>query len=235
MGLFNMNVEILEGSLTGIHHSTETSGRISTDSTGRVNGQINSIGVMNFRVNGTPVQLKMKSAISMQDKDKVVVAGKMKNGTLQACGIYNKTSGAIDCQPDTVLKVGGGLIIALSIPLLIWIVGIGTMPLGIFLFYTGMFNQKSRKMLEECRTNPTKVRSKKTNSGAKKTTTKKTETNKTTARKPAAKKSTASKTETKKPAAKKAATKKPAAKKTETKKTTTKKPAVRKKATVGSR
>lgn len=143
-----MSIEMIVGEVDTVQHSTEVQGSVG-GSGGIVLGSHQSTGVMNFRIDGKPVQLKLKNAISLSGGDKVGVAGKVKNGTLHATAIYNETTKALDSQPSTLLLVVGIFNLIFGLPTSILLFGIFFVLLGVLLTYKGYVNTKAKKMLEE--------------------------------------------------------------------------------------
>jgi hypothetical protein len=142
-----MALETLAGKVDKLHQSTETSGHIAGNR-GYVSGNVSSQQVMSFRLDGKPVQLKLKNAFGLSDGDDVAVSGKSKNGTLHALAVFNASTGASDSQPTTLLTVVGSLLFVLGIPLSFLIIGIPILLLGGVVAYQGYRNTQAVKLLE---------------------------------------------------------------------------------------
>jgi hypothetical protein len=110
-------MEMLQGTVAGIRHSTEVSGSENTTSTSHV---------AVFSVAGRPVELKLSESIVIDNGDEVLLAGNVKRGLFKAMAYRNRTKGVDGKGPALVY----------------WIVGVAFCafivfaPIGIFLIRT---------------------------------------------------------------------------------------------------
>ena len=137
-----MGLETLSGVVSQVHHSSETSGKIS-GSGGRTSGSIHTTQVLTFRVNNKPAQIKLASAASITESDEVSLKGKTKNGTFIAKAMKNNTTGAIDSLPAWQHYLGGGVLILFGLPLSTLIIGIPVLIAGIYYCYQGFITNKA--------------------------------------------------------------------------------------------
>jgi hypothetical protein len=84
----------------------------------------------NFRLNNRPVRFKVTDSASISDGDQVVVAGDVKQGTLEALALRNLTTGAIHHNPYTFPLYGGLFALVFSIPLIFVFVGLLMAPIA---------------------------------------------------------------------------------------------------------
>lgn len=131
-----MSLIKLSGTVSTLQHSTETEGTI-TGGRNRVQGRVSSKQVITFRVGDKPVQMKLESATSVTEGDKVTLIGVEKRGTFIARAMRNETTGAIDSLPAWKSYLLGGLFTVLSLPMLYILIGIPFLIIGIYTLYQG--------------------------------------------------------------------------------------------------
>jgi hypothetical protein len=99
-------LELLEGIVSHVSRGTSVHGNIQTSAiTGNTRGSISSGNTYSFRVNGRPVEFKLKDAVSIAEGDSVRVAGVVKKGNLNCYAFKNlDTQAEHDCYSlwDTV-------------------------------------------------------------------------------------------------------------------------------------
>lgn len=90
---------VLKGVVTKLHRSMEVEGGN--------NSAVNTTHVTVFQIDGKPIQMKSRETVLIDEKDKVIVAGKLSNGILNAYAYLNETTGASGDEGKGVLYLFG--------------------------------------------------------------------------------------------------------------------------------
>jgi hypothetical protein len=138
-----MSLTILTGKISHVDHSTATTG----GTTARGNLRIQTRHVWSFRLNNHPVTYTGLSTGSFGVGDELTAAGQERNGTFVIESCRNETTGAVYERPATLFCVPG-LIIAISLPLMLVLVGFLILPFGIYFFMKGLKYAKANKLLQ---------------------------------------------------------------------------------------
>jgi hypothetical protein len=80
--------------------------------------------LVQFRLNGRPVRIKVTDSASISEGDHLVAAGAEKQGTLEALAVKNVTTGAIHHNPYQFPLIAGIVVGVCSIPLCLFLIGI---------------------------------------------------------------------------------------------------------------
>jgi len=91
--------------------------------------------IFTMRLDGKPVSFKTRQLPSISDGDRIAAVGTEKNGTLEAVGLRNLTTGADYYLPTTMPLILSALVILLGIPLLAIFIGVIFIALGGWIFY----------------------------------------------------------------------------------------------------
>lgn len=110
-------METLQGTVSGIRHSTEVSGGDNSTSTSHV---------AVFSVAGRSVELKLSESIVIDNGDDVLLAGNVKRGLFKAMAYRNRTKGVDGKGPVVIFWILG----------LIFCAVILLFPIGLYLIRT---------------------------------------------------------------------------------------------------
>ncbi|MCR6662798.1 MAG: hypothetical protein NVV60_06520 [Luteimonas sp.] len=141
-------MELVQGKATVLGRDTETHGYVG-GSGGNVSGHINSFRTATLDIGGTTVTVKHKEPIVVVDGDHVVVAGVRKANGIQAFALANRSRSTRNDAPATMLIVLGSLVVLLSIPAMIIIIGLLTGAIGGYVLYTGLKMRKANLLIQE--------------------------------------------------------------------------------------
>ena len=139
-----MAISLLTGKISHLDHATETSGNITANH----GGQIQTAHAWAFRLNNRPVIYKSHSTASFAEGDELTAAGVEQNGTFKIISYRNETTGAVHQAPGLVVCIAAGLLIAMSLPMMMVIVGFLMLPIGIYILMWGLRIFKANKLLE---------------------------------------------------------------------------------------
>lgn len=137
-----MALTTLSGTVSGIRHSSETSGHI-----GKNGGNVHTKQVIALRVDGKPAEIKLMSMPDVQDGERVTLAGRMKNGSFRALAMRNEKTGAIYRMPTTLAYVFGALLVLVGLPLLLVVVGVLFIGAGAWTLYEAWTHTQAAKLL----------------------------------------------------------------------------------------
>jgi hypothetical protein len=138
-----MSLTILTGKVSHVDHSTATSG----GTTARGNLLIQTRHVWSFRLNNHPVTYTGLSTASFGEGDELTAAGQERNGTFVIESCRNETTGAVYERQATLFCVLPALIIAISLPLMLVLVGFLIFPFGVYFLFKGLKFSKANKLL----------------------------------------------------------------------------------------
>ncbi len=128
----------LSGVLSQVHHSSETSGAI-----GKSGGQVHTKQVLTLRVDGKPAQIKLPSAPSLSEGERVTLIGHEKQGTFIGRAMRNDSTGAIYSPPTAPYFIMGALFIIVGVLTLMFVVGIIFIGVGAYNLYLGYLNTQA--------------------------------------------------------------------------------------------
>ena len=142
-----MSLDFIEGPIAVVQQSSETFGYVSGNRRS-VQGGVGSVSTQSFRINGKPILLKLSTAVSLTTDDVVAVAGKDKNGVLDARAFYNRTTGAYSSKPIALNRVFGILLILIGIPTSLFVFGLVFIGVGIFLLMEASKNRAAEELVK---------------------------------------------------------------------------------------
>ncbi|NIM43967.1 MAG: hypothetical protein GTN84_22250 [Hydrogenophaga sp.] len=137
-----MSLTTLSGTVSGIRHSSETSGHI-----GKNGGNVHTKQVIAFRVDGQPAEIKLMNMPDVQDGERVTLAGRMKNGSFRALAMRNDQTRAIYGMPTTMAYVFGALLVLVGLPLLLVLVGVLFIGAGAWTLYEAWLHTQAANLL----------------------------------------------------------------------------------------
>jgi hypothetical protein len=105
--------------------------------------------LVNFRLNGRPVRIKVTDSASISEGDRLVAAGKEKQGTLEALAVKNVTTGAIHHNPYQMPLIGGIVALVISIPLMFMLIGIPLAAIAAWVIYRSLQIKNAVRMAYE--------------------------------------------------------------------------------------
>lgn len=112
------------------------------------NGNLMSQHSVTFRIDNQAVQLKSGTHNSFSNGDTVTAVGTIKKGVFVIYAIRNETTGARD-EAQIVLPVILGIcMLALGLPLAIFIIGIPLIFFGARMLYAAYIGHQAKSMLE---------------------------------------------------------------------------------------
>lgn len=125
-----------------VSHSTsgsETHTQISTGAFGAVQGSSSTTHIASFRINSRQVEYRGRGVMpSFSDGDIVAASGSDKSGMLKARAVRNMTTGVV-YSANAMFQIIGGIVVALiSLPMILVLIGLLTLPLGIILLVMGL-------------------------------------------------------------------------------------------------
>lgn len=137
---------IIHGEVSQLSWASETTGTISG---GRnvTSGAVDTWQIATFRIDKTPVQMKLDTQASICDGDSVAVAGCYKKGVFIARAIKNNTTNVISTLPAWKYKAMGVVLMIIGILLTIFLIGIPIILLGAYTFYQGALITKAVEMI----------------------------------------------------------------------------------------
>ena len=135
----------LEGIASKIRTDTSVSGSMR-----RGKGNISSTTTMNFLLNGKAVYAHFGEAMSINDGDRVIVAGVQKSNGLNALAYNNLTNGTYG-EGGGLMRLIGYVIIGLAIFASFLILPLLLLPIGIWVWWMG---RRAKKALALCRQTP---------------------------------------------------------------------------------
>jgi len=91
--------------------------------------------LVNFRLNGRAVRIKVTDSASISEGDHLVASGKEKQGTLEALAVKNLTTGALHHNPYQMPLIGGIVALVISIPLMFMLIGIPLAAIAAWVIY----------------------------------------------------------------------------------------------------
>ncbi len=138
-----MALTTLSGTVSGIRHSSETSGHI-----GKNGGNVHTKQVIAFRVDGKPAEIKLMNMPDVQDGEHVTLAGRMKNGSFRALAMRNDQTRAVYKMPTTLAYVFGALLVLVGLPLLLILVGVLFIGAGAWTLYEAWTHTQAARLLE---------------------------------------------------------------------------------------
>ncbi len=105
--------------------------------------------LVNFRLNGRAVRIKVTDSASISEGDQLVAAGKEKQGTLEALAVKNLTTGALHHNPYQMPLIGGIVGLVISIPLMFMLIGIPLVPIAAWIIYRSLQIKNAAQMVCE--------------------------------------------------------------------------------------
>ncbi|QEE43574.1 hypothetical protein FVA81_02780 (plasmid) [Rhizobium sp. WL3] len=132
----------LEGTASKIRTDTSVSGSIS-----RGKGSVSSTTTMNFLLDGKAVYAQFGESMSINEGDRVIVAGAQKSNGLNALAYNNLTNGTYG-EGGRLARLVGYALIGLGIVLGLLVLPLLLIPIGIWVWWTG---QRAKNALAICR------------------------------------------------------------------------------------
>ena len=143
-----MSPILVDGIVSDVQRGSETTGGGgSYRGTGSM--QVSTTQLTIMRIGKQAAELKSKSMFHVKDGDRLIAAGRDKNGILKIGAARNISAGT-NYRPPIILGwmlVGASLL--LGIPLSFILIGLPFVALGIYMIYTVLGWKKSLAMVEE--------------------------------------------------------------------------------------
>lgn len=107
--------------------------------------------VFTFRVKDQSVQIRSQQVLDIHDGDQLTIVGSDRNGTFRGLAFRNEVTGVTWCMPAQAYLFLGVVIIVFSLPLILFLIGIPSAALGIFIYKRGAEYSTAMKMLQASR------------------------------------------------------------------------------------
>jgi hypothetical protein len=91
--------------------------------------------LVNFRLNGRPVRMKVTDSASISEGDQLIACGTEKQGTLEALAVKNVTTGAIHHNPYSGPLILGIVGMVIAIPLAFLLIGIPLVAIAAYVIW----------------------------------------------------------------------------------------------------
>ncbi|MBB1438263.1 hypothetical protein H5202_06125 [Shewanella sp. SG41-4] len=132
-----IDIQTIEGEVSKISNTSETVGEVTARGP-IVSGRIETHQHTYFRVNGKVCKYKSRDGLPLSDGDEVIASGFQKNGVIEVCSFYNKTTQTIKSVSSLSAYAYGLMLIVLGIPLSFIYIGVPIVLGGILIIYLGI-------------------------------------------------------------------------------------------------
>jgi hypothetical protein len=143
---------VVDGIVSDIQRGAETTGSGSSyQGTGSM--QVATTQLTTMRIGNQAAELKSKSIFIVRDGERVIAAGKEKNGVLQIGAARNLSARTVYHPPIIRGWIAAGAALVLGVPLSLIFIGLPFLGVGIYLIIRGLSWKTSMNMVEAAASN----------------------------------------------------------------------------------